>query len=60
MDTLKKIRWKYLTLVPTNESKEKRFSKVLERIMYNRVYNYLDSKRLRYKMQIGFQRNNST
>ena len=60
MDTLKKIRRKYLTLVPTNESKEKSLSKVLERIMYNRVYNYLDSKRLRYKKQIGFQRNNST
>ena len=43
----------------TNESKEKSLSKVLERIMYNRVYNYLDSKRLWYKKQIGFQRNNS-
>ena len=32
------------------------FSKVLERIMYNRVYNHLDSKGLLY----GFQRNNST
>ena len=36
------------------------FSKVLERIMYNRVYNYLDSKGVRYGKQVGFQRNNST
>ena len=35
-------------------------SKVLERIMYNRVYNYLDSKGLLYEKQFGFQRNNST
>ena len=36
------------------------FSKVLERIMYNRVYNRLDSKGLLYEKQFGFQRNNST
>ena len=36
------------------------FSKVLERIMYNRVYNHLDSKGLLYEKQFGFQRNNST
>ena len=36
------------------------FSKVLERIMYNRVYNHIDSKGLLYEKQIGFQRNNST
>ena len=36
------------------------FSKVLERIMYNRVYNHLDSKDLLYEKQFGFQRNNST
>ena len=35
-------------------------SKVLERIMYNRVYNHLDSKGLLYEKQLGFQRNNST
>ena len=35
-------------------------SKVLERIMYNRVYNHLDSKGLLYEKQFGFQRNNST
>ena len=34
-------------------------SKVLERIMYNRVYNHLGSKGLLYKKQFGFQRNNS-
>ena len=36
------------------------FSKVLERIMYNRVYNHLDSKGILYEKQFGFQRNNST
>ena len=36
------------------------FPKVLERIMYNRVYNHLDSKGLLYEKQFGFQRNNST
>ena len=36
------------------------FSKVLERIMYNRVYNHLDSKGLLYEKHFGFQRNNST
>ena len=35
-------------------------SKVLERTMYNRVYNHLDSKGLLYEKQFGFQRNNST
>ena len=32
------------------------FSKVLERIVYNRVYNHLDSKGLLYEKQFGFQR----
>ena len=36
------------------------FPKVLERIMYNRFYNHLDSKGLLYEKQFGFQRNNST
>ena len=37
------------------------FSKVLERIINNRVYNQLDSKGLVYeKQKIGFQKNNST
>ena len=36
------------------------FSKVLERIMCNRVYHHLDSKGLLYEKQFGFQRNNST
>ena len=36
------------------------FSKVLERIMYNRVYNHLHCKGLLYEKQFGFQRNNST
>ena len=36
------------------------FWKVLERIMYNRVYNHLNSKGLLYEKQFGFQRNNST
>ena len=34
--------------------------KVLERIMYNRVYNHIDCKGLLYEKQFGFQRNNST
>ena len=36
------------------------FSKVLERIIYNRFYNHLDSKCLLYKKELGFQRNIST
>ena len=36
------------------------FSKVLERTMYNRIYNHLDSKGLLYEKQCGFQRNNFT
>ena len=36
------------------------FSKVLERIMYNRVYNHLNSKGLLYEKQFGFQINSST
>ena len=36
------------------------FSKVVERIMYNRVYNHLDSNGLEYEKQFGFQRKNST
>ena len=36
------------------------FSKILERIMYNRVYNHVNSKGLLYEKQFGFQRNNST
>ena len=36
------------------------FSKVLERIMYNIVYNHLDSKGLVYEKQFSFQRNKST
>ena len=32
------------------------FSKVLERIMYNRVYNHLDSKGSFYEKQFGFQK----
>ena len=34
--------------------------KVLQRIIYNRVYNHLDSKGFLYQKQFGFQRNNST
>ena len=35
------------------------FSKFLERIMYKRVYNRLDSKGLLHEKQFDFQRNNS-
>ena len=33
------------------------FSKILERIMYNTVYNHVDSEGLLYEKQFGFQRN---
>ena len=36
------------------------FSKVLERIMYNRVFNHLDSYSFLYEKEFYFQRNNST
>ena len=36
------------------------FSKVLERIMYNRVYNHLDCKGLLCEKEFSFRRNNST
>nr|XP_047129346.1 uncharacterized protein LOC105846764 [Hydra vulgaris] len=36
------------------------FSKILERIMYNRIYTYLIDNELLYKNQFGFQRNSST
>ncbi|XP_065678184.1 uncharacterized protein LOC124818163 [Hydra vulgaris] len=36
------------------------FSKILERIMYNRIYTYLIDNKLLYKNQFGFQRNSST
>ena len=36
------------------------FSKNLERIVYKRVYNHLDSKGLLCEKQFGFQRNYST
>ena len=31
------------------------FSKILERIMYNRLYNYLDQNNLLYSKQFGFR-----
>lgn len=36
------------------------FSKVLERIMYNRIYKHLTSNKLLYRKQLGFQKNCST
>ena len=36
------------------------FSKILERIMYNRVYSHLNKYKLLYNKQFGFQNNNST
>ncbi|XP_065671724.1 uncharacterized protein LOC136089600 [Hydra vulgaris] len=36
------------------------FSKILERILYNRIYNHLLSNKLLYNMQYGFKKNNST
>ena len=36
------------------------FSKVLERIMYNRLYKYLCEEKLLYSKQFGFQKGHST
>ena len=36
------------------------FSKILEKIMYNRVYTFLRSNTLLYAKQFGFQKNTST
>ena len=36
------------------------FSKILERMMYNRIYKLLKSNNLLFNKQFGFQLNNST
>ena len=36
------------------------FSKMLERIMYNRLYKYLTTEKILYPKQFGFQRGHST
>ena len=36
------------------------FSKILERIMYNRLYKFLSENNLLYEKQFGFQANHST
>ena len=36
------------------------FSKILEKIMYNRVYNYFVENKLLFPKQFGFQINSST
>ena len=36
------------------------FSKVLERLMYNRMINYINKYKLLYPFQFGFQKNHST
>ena len=36
------------------------FSKILERIMYNRVYNYLNNNNLLFHKQFGFRNGHST
>ena len=36
------------------------FSKILERIMYNRIYNYLTANNILYNKQFGFQKQHST
>ena len=36
------------------------FSKIIEKIMYNRVYSYLIEHNLLYNKQFGFRKNNST
>ena len=36
------------------------FSKILEKIMYNRIYSYIDKNNLLYSRQFGFQKKTST
>lgn len=36
------------------------FSKIIERVMYNKVYNHLVTNKLLFEQQFGFQKNNST
>jgi len=36
------------------------FSKILERVMYNRIYNYLTTNNILYNKQFGFQKQHST
>ena len=36
------------------------FFKILERIMYNRVYNYLNDNNLLFRKQFGFRKGHST
>ena len=36
------------------------FSKILEKIMYNRLFNYLTTNEILYKKQSGFQKLHST
>ena len=36
------------------------FSKILERVMYNRVFTYLNDNKLLYEKQFGFKNNTST
>ena len=36
------------------------FSKILEKIMYNRLYKYLKENNILYKKQFGFQKNHAT
>ena len=36
------------------------FSKILKRIMYKRLYNYLSENQMLYSKQFGFQRGHST
>ena len=36
------------------------FSKVIERIMYNRLFSYINENQLLYKLQFGFQKEKST
>ena len=36
------------------------FSKVMEKVMYGRLYNYLTTLKILYEYQFGFQKNKST
>ena len=44
--------YRYISVLPC-------FSKMLERIMYNRLYKYLTTEKILYSKQFGFQRGHS-
>ena len=47
-------------VIGTTEIRSKCFSKIPERVMYNRLYTFLHENNLLYKKQFGFQEGHST